>query len=98
MNKFAVGDKVRCVDASNCGDDLVLHGVYEVDRLRGEDTSDIYVKGVGPSYMSERFELVVSRKVKLSFGCGLDLNVDVSMPLGLKIAQAALDAYAKAPQ
>ena len=103
------GDKIRCINAGTnsnitAGNEYVVAETYE-------GSSELMVRIVGDKganvegYYASRFEVTETAEaiadsagVKITFGGFLTLSVDLSKPLGLKIATAALEAYAAGVQ
>lgn len=56
MQKFKVGDKVRCVDSSASDDELVEGGIYKIKGFH-HYSGELVLEEICLSWMPGRFEL-----------------------------------------
>jgi len=58
MNKFRIGDKVRCIDRKN--NEIIIGNIYEVLGYTENEIQVENVFGVAITYPNELFELVIT--------------------------------------
>lgn len=94
---FKSGDKVKCINNRNAIGYLKLGRTYTVERLRdpGSPLADVYLKGINPSWMPERFTLVKSAPPKRKPGKKSHVNIGAK-DLAIRNLELAEDLYLRA--
>ena len=63
---FKVGDKVKCIDDLGAGLELTQGQMYTIRSYRGDAFDEVYLEGVGFSWLVNRFEKVDNMTIEIN--------------------------------